>query len=242
MASLTFRNRRLYTAKYEEGNHSIDETYREIRTEISVKKGIKTILVTSSEMNEGKTTTVSNLARCFSNLRNKRVLLIDCDFRKPSISKHFELENKKGLIDIVDKNIDLSEAIKKYENLDLITCGGVLKNPTELLDSIELKDLIENLKESYDYIFIDSPPVSRANDACVIAKYVDGVIIVSASNEVEVELAKLTKKRLEKVNANILGVVLNKFRSEGYKYYNYYGYYGEPQKKSIFNIFKRNKR
>ena len=103
-------------------------------------------------------------------------------------------------------------------------------------------DFIEGFKCKYDYIFIDSPPVSRTNDSCTMAKYIDGTIIVSASNEVDVDLAKTTKKRLQKVNANILGVILNKFKQANDIYYHYYDYYYEDSKKSKFNIFKKKRR
>ena len=113
----------------------------------------------------------------------------------------------------------------------------------ELLESDYMKNLLEDLKEYYDYILIDSPPVSRVNDACIMAKYVDGTIIVSSSNEVDIELAKLTKKRLMKVNANFIGVVLNKFKDEDNIYHRYYGEYGELEqnkfKAKLKKIFKR---
>ena len=88
-------------AKYQREEHAILESYKNIRTSIIVKNNIKTILVTSSEMNEGKTTVVSSIAKCFSELENKKILLIDCDLRKPSVHKYFGIDNEKGLIDIV---------------------------------------------------------------------------------------------------------------------------------------------
>ena len=227
-------------AQYQRGEHSILESYKNMRTSIIVNNNIKTILVTSSEMNEGKTTVVSSLAKCFSELEDKKILLIDCDLRKPSIHRHFELDNEKGLIDIVEDG-NFRTYIKKVDNLDILTTGRKVNKPAELLESDYIKEFIEQLKEYYDYIFIDSSPVSRVNDACILAKYIDGTIIVSSSNEVDIELAKLTKKRLTKVNANFIGVVLNKFKDEDNVYHRYYGYYDEDIKPKKFG-FRRKKR
>ena len=230
-------------AKYEEGEHSIVESYKSMRTTITVNEKLKTILVTSSEMNEGKTTTTSNLAKCFSELGTKKILLIDCDLRKPSIHKHLEIENEKGLVDVLEDNQDIYECINYEDNLHILTTGKRTQNPAELLDSDKMRSFIKAMECKYDYIFIDSPPVSRVNDACIVAKYVDGTIVVSASNEVDIELVKMTRKRLSKVNANIIGVVLNKFKSVDDSYHSYYDYYDEETKKSKFKWgFKHKKR
>lgn len=229
-------------AQYTRGDHSIVESYKNIRTSIMVQRNIKTILVTSSEMNEGKTTVVSSLAKCFSELDGKKILLMDCDLRKPSIHKHFNLNNEHGLIDILDEK-NFTAYIQKVDSLHILTTGKKTNKAAELLESDYMKNLLEDLKEYYDYILIDSPPVSRVNDACIMAKYVDGTIIVSSSNEVDIELAKLTKKRLMKVNANFIGVVLNKFKDEDNIYHRYYGEYGELEqnkfKSKLKKIFRR---
>ncbi|MEI3046531.1 MAG: CpsD/CapB family tyrosine-protein kinase [Romboutsia timonensis] len=199
--------------QYQRGEHAILESYKNMRTSLIVNKDIKTILVTSSDMDEGKTTVISSLAKCFSELEDKKTLLIDCDLRNPSIHRHFELDNEKGLIDVIEEG-SFKEYIKKVDDLHILTTGRKTKKPAELLESDYMKNFIEEAKEYYDYIFIDSPPVSRVNDACILANYIDGTVIVSASNEVDIDLAKLTKKRLSKVNANFIGVILNKFKDE----------------------------
>lgn len=226
-------------ARYDEGEYPIVETYKSIRTTITVDEAIKTILVTSSEMNEGKTTTVSNLAQCFAELENLKILLIDGDLRKPSLHKHFEVDNSNGLVDILKERKELHECIKEQDNLHILTAGNEQQHAAELLDSRRMRKFITKTKEKYDYVFIDSPPVSRVNDACIMAKYIDGTIVVSASNEINKDLVKLTKTRLNKVNANIIGVILNKFKYEGYGYYGYYGYGDEEVKKSIFSLRKK---
>lgn len=226
-------------AQYQRGQHAVLESYKNMRTSIIVDKDIKTILVTSSEMNEGKTTVISSLAKCFSELEGKKILLIDCDLRRPSIHREFNLDNEKGLIDAITDG-SFKEHIKTVDNLDILTTGKKTKKPAELLESDLMKSFIEEVKEYYDYIFIDSPPVSRVNDACIIAKYIDGTIIISSSNEVSIDLAKLTKKRLSKVNANFIGVILNKFKDEDNIYHKYYGYYEEETKSSRFKFkFRR---
>ena len=103
-------------AKYEEGEHALVEAYRSMRSAIIVNKTIKTILVTSSEMNEGKTTTVSNLAKCFSDLEDKNVLLIDCDLRKPSIHKYFNIDNERGLTNYINEEITFEQALENASN------------------------------------------------------------------------------------------------------------------------------
>ena len=225
-------------AKYDEGEFSIVEAYRSIRTSITVNQNIKTILVTSSEMNEGKTTTVSNIAQCFADLDKVKILLIDGDLRKPSLHRHFEIDNTYGLIDALAQTRDLHECVKEVNNLHILTTGNKPSNAAEILDSDKMRDFIQEVKKKYDYVFVDSPPVSRVNDACIMAKYIDGTIVVSASNEINRELAKMTRTRLKKVNANIVGVILNKYKSEGYSYYGYYGY-GEEEKKSKFRLRKK---
>ena len=103
-----------------------------------------------------------------------------------------------------------------------------------------MKDLVSKLREEYDYVFIDSPPICRLNDACIITQYVDGTIIVNAAKAIDSKGAKITLDKLNKVGANIIGVVLNKFRSEQYNYYSYYSYYGyDDNRKGIFRRKKQ---
>lgn len=224
---------------YDSGSFEVNEAYREIRTNISLNTDLKTIVFTSAEMNEGKTTTACSIAKCFSDLENHRILLIDCDFRKKSVANTLEIDNKKGIADIIINDLDMKECIKKVDEFDVLTCGISPSNTSVLLESKKFRDAIENLKGDYDYIFIDSPPLGRLNDAAILARYSDGTIIVNASESIDQQMAKVTKDKLEKVNANVIGVVLNKFKSDDHKYYKYYGYYEEEKKKSFFKRRKR---
>ena len=224
-------------------NNMINESYREIRTYLTINDEMKTILVTSAEMNEGKTTTICNLAKCFGELDDIKVILIDCDFKKRGVSRKLGIQNPFGVSDIVFGNKKLDECIQKVEDIDVLPSGGVPNNTSMLLNSKVMKNLVSELREKYDYVFIDSPPICRLNDACIIAQYVDGTVLVNASKEIDSKVAKLTLEKLKKVGANIIGVVLNKFRSEQYNYYSYYSYYGyDDNRKGIFRRKKKKKK
>ena len=215
---------------YNEPKSVISEQYRAIRTNIeysNVDQNTKTILVTSSDKNEGKTTTVSNLAVSFANL-NKKVLLIDCDLRNASIHKMFRLNNIYGLTDILAKDRAVDKCIQEteLENLYVLTAGAIPPNPAEILSSEKMKNLIEDLKNIYDYIFIDTPPIGLVTDAGVLSSFTDGVVLVVKSESVEKKYLEETKKKLDAVDARILGAILNSYKSEQ-KDYNYYSYYGK---------------
>ena len=221
-------------------NNMINESYREIRTYLTINDEMKTILVTSAEMNEGKTTTICNLAKCFGEFDDIKIILIDCDFKKRGVSRKLGISNPFGVSDIVFGNKKLDECIQKVEDIDVLPSGGVPNNTSMLLNSKVMKNLVNELREKYDYVFIDSPPICRLNDACIIAQYVDGTVLVNASKEIDPKVAKLTLEKLKKVGANIIGVVLNKFRSEQYNYYSYYSYYGyDDNRKGIFRRKKQ---
>ena len=215
---------------YNDPKSVISEQYRAIRTNIeysSVDQNTKTILVTSSDKNEGKTTTVSNLAVSFANL-NKKVLLIDCDLRNASIHKMFKINNIYGLTDILAKDRAVDKCIQEteLENLYVLTAGSTPPNPAEILSSEKMKNLIEDLKNMYDYIFIDTPPIGLVTDAGVLSSFIDGVVLVVKSESVEKKYLEETKKKLDAVDARILGAILNSYKSEQ-KDYNYYSYYGK---------------
>ena len=215
---------------YNDPKSVISEQYRSIRTNIeysNVDQNTKTILVTSSDKNEGKTTTVSNLAVSFANL-NKKVLIVDCDLRNPSIHKMFRLNNIYGLTDILAKDRAVDKCIQEteLENLYVLTAGAIPPNPAEILSSEKMKNLIEDLKNIYDYIFIDTPPIGLVTDAGVLSSFTDGVVLVVKSESVEKKYLEETKKKLDAVDARILGAILNSYKSEQ-KDYNYYSYYGK---------------
>lgn len=216
------------------------EAYRVIRTGIQFAqsgKELQTIALTSCTPNEGKSTTIANLAVVLTQA-GKSVLLIDCDMRNPTVHKNFNLSNKVGLSSCISIGTALSDAVQKtsIEGLYALTGGVIPPNPSELLGSEQMKNVLQRAKEQYDYVLIDTPPVMPVTDALIVGRFVDGMILVIASAEVKVEMARDVKNQLVNAGANILGAVLNKVRSEhhgyGYGYYYYYGNDGEKHKKS----------
>ena len=214
----------------------IAEAYRGIRTSIefsNLDKNLQVITVTSSMQNEGKSTVLANLAVSFANL-DKKVLIMEGDLRNPSVHRMFNISNIKGLTDILLQNKVFADCVHctDVKNLHVLTCGAIPPNPSEMLSSKKIRDFIESLREYYDYVFIDAPPIGIVTDAGIISTFTDGCIFVVGAGEADIEMAKVSKERLEKVGANILGVVLNKFESSGASgYYNYY-YEQETGRKS----------
>lgn len=206
------------------------EPYRTLRSNIHLFNShtpIKTLLVTSSEPAEGKTTILVNLAISFSE-EGKSVLIIDSDLRKPKIHKFFEIESYPGLTEILLGSKKLEEVIKNINTkLNVIPSGFLPKDPLKLFGTPMMKDFVNSLKPKFDVILFDSPPIFSVNDAVLISKHIDGVLFVLNSGSVKEGFAKKAKDRLEKVKANVLGVVMNRFepRKHGYSYNPYDSYY-----------------
>ena len=189
----------------------IAEAYRGIRTSIefsNLDKELKVINVTSSTQNEGKSTVIANLAVSFANL-DKKVLIMEGDLRNPSVHRMFNISNVEGLTDILLGNKNFTECVHCTEvrNLHVLTCGPIPPNPSEMLSSKKIKDFVESLRDYYDYVFIDAPPIGIVTDAGIISSYTDGCIFVVGAGEADIEMAKVSKERLEKVGANIDDVV-----------------------------------
>lgn len=219
---------------YNDLKNPATEAYRVIRTSIQFAqagKELKTLAVTSCTPNEGKSMTIANLAVVLTQA-GKSVLLLDCDMRNPTVHKNFNLSNKVGLSSCISMGTALSDAVQKtsIEGLYALTGGVIPPNPSELLGSEQMKNVLQRAKEQYDYVLIDTPPVMPVTDALIVSRFVDGMILVIASAEVKVEMARDVKKQLQHAGANILGVVLNKVRSEHHGYgYGYYYYYGSKE-------------
>ncbi|MFE4238728.1 CpsD/CapB family tyrosine-protein kinase [Peribacillus butanolivorans] len=203
----------------------ITEQYRLIRTNIqfsSVDKEIKTIVVTSAEPNDGKSTTAANLAIVLAQ-EEKKVLLVDADLRKPSIHYAFNLSNIHGITSVLTKKMDLRKTISNSNvpNLDILTSGPIPPNPSELLNSKAIETAINELKGIYDYIIFDTPPVLIVTDSQIVSNKCDGVIMVVASGKTNKQSAVKAKELLEKANTALLGVVLNGMESNTSNYYYY---------------------
>lgn len=202
------------------------ESYRILRTNImysSFDKKIKRILVTSSEPGEGKSTTSGNLALAFAQ-DEKKVILIDCDLRKPSLHKKFRISNNRGLSDVIIDRDKLNKCIqKRTEYLDILTAGKIPPNPSEMLGSQAMSSLLDELSNIYDVIILDSPPVLAVTDAQILSTKVDGTVLVVRAEKTKKDTVLAAKGVLDKVNANILGTVLNGGDKNKDNYYYYYG-------------------
>lgn len=190
------------------------EAYKIARTNISlsiIKEGCKKIVFTSAMASEGKTTTSCNIAAAFSKHLNTKTIIVDCDLRKPSVSKFFNVKNNPGLTNCLSGMNSLDEVIQTVPgtNLSVITAGIIPPNPSELLASKVFGDVLDELSKRYDYIIIDTPPVNIVSDVLPVAEKADGVVIVAyedVSNYSDLDKAVENLKRCE---AKILGFILN---------------------------------
>lgn len=205
----------------------VSESVKILRTNLqfsNVDGNLKTIMITSSVPGEGKSFISSNLAVAFAALGMK-VLLVDCDMRRGTQHKQFKLSNLNGLSDLlVDANVNYEKYIKdaKVENVSLITAGTVPPNPSELLASKKFETFVSDMKEMFDIIIFDLPPVTVVPDATIVATKADKTVIVSRVKVTPMEDLEKTKKMLENVNANIAGVVVNGVKTSSKKYYGKY--------------------
>jgi len=220
-------------AALDDSRSALAEAYRHLRTSLlfsSAGKPPQTILVTSSQPSEGKTTTAINTAITLAQA-GAEVVLIDCDLRRPRLHHHFQLENTHGLTNFLSGERNTSELIKecdKLPNLKIVTSGPIPPNPAELLSSIEMRNLIDFLRSNFKHVIIDSPPAISFTDAVILSTLVDGVIIVAMVGKSSIHMIKRFRQRLTGVGSRIYGVVLNglKRHSVDYGYYGYgYSYY-----------------
>ncbi|MFP3668930.1 CpsD/CapB family tyrosine-protein kinase [Priestia sp. SIMBA_032] len=205
---------------------SIAEQFRTLRTNIqfsSVDTDLQSVVITSPNPAEGKSTITANLAVVFAQ-QGKRVLLIDSDLRKPTVHYTFHTENHVGLSNVLTRQVTLQEAVKtsRQENLWVLTSGPIPPNPSELLGSKGMNALLNEVKNEYDLIILDSPPVLALTDAQVLANLTDGVVLVISSGNTQIDSAKKAKELLESAKAKILGVVHNNKKEKDTPYY-----YGE---------------
>ena len=218
----------------------ISEAFRTLRTNIqfsNIDQEIKTIVFTSATPKEGKTTVVANLATSFS-MEEKKVLIIDCDLRRPRLHKLYRIPNVEGLTNVLmgEKTLEEVKYMGRDESstLRILTSGPLPPNPAELIGSTKMKDFLKDVRENYDMVILDSPPIGLVTDSAILSTLVDGTVLVIEAGETEIEAAQRAKELLDKVNANIIGAVINKIpiNKRGayrYSYYKYSGYYGEVE-------------
>lgn len=247
----------------------IAESFRALRTNISfsdMEKKIKAIAVTATSPSEGKTMVSTNLAITMAQAGTK-TLLVECDLRKPLIYKAFGVDRNPGLTDVLLGNYSVGEVTKTItdmmvgemsmdevmvtaglDNLNLLTCGTIPPNPSELIDSQRLVELIDEAKREYDIVLFDTPPILSTTDPMILGTKVDAVLLVYRVGAVSRTLLKRSATQLAQVKANLLGVALNDVKSElspdfhGYKYYkSYYSYKDSKEEKKgwkrVWSIF-----
>jgi tyrosine-protein kinase Etk/Wzc len=191
-------------------------------------------LITSAGSREGKTTIAGNVAASLADLGAK-VVLISADLRRPNVHRIFEQEQEPGLSNFLIGEADLESVLRptKFGQLKVVPSGSIPPNPAELISSARMKALIRKVKEEADYVIVDTAPVLAVSDATILASSVDGVLLVAMAGQTSREALKHSKEALEKVNARVLGTVLNRIDRTyeyGYGYYKYgygysYGYY-----------------
>ena len=213
------------------------ESYRSLRTNIqysSIDKQVKTLVVTSSNAGEGKSTVAGNLAYTFFQ-NGKRVLIIDCDLRKPSLHRKFNVSNEEGLTDVLVGTSKLNNVMKKIDdNLYLLTTGTLPPNPAEIIGSNTMENFLEQCKINFDYIILDTPPILPVTDSKLLAIKADATVVVVRSEISKSKHVSQAFKELEKVNANIIGTILNDV--EMYSEKLYYDYSNKSKKSKFINL------
>lgn len=209
----------------EDPDSTVAEAYRNLQNQIlfaNLDNKIKKVMITSTYKGEGKSTIISNVA--FAMIESGyKVILIDCDLRRPSIHKKFHISNLEGITDILLRKDDFHKYIHRIHNVDILTSGKLPKNPSQILSSKSMSNLLEQIGVEYDYILIDMPPVV-VFDPMVLINLVDSILYVIKSGVVELDDVQKNIKKLQMAGANIMGVILNgldvkKYRNDYYKYY-----------------------
>lgn len=203
------------------------EQFRTLRTNIQFSiedESLKTLMITSARPEAGKSIVAANLATAFA-IEKYRVLLVDADLRRPTVHKAYNLKNDLGLTTLLQNpELNLAESIQKAKtkNLSLLTSGPTQPNPAEYLGSSRMKKLIKNMKNEFDFIIIDTPPLLSVTDAQLVARQIDGVLFVVPMNQVNKNDLIKSEEMLELAKANVLGAVFNQVDNSNKDYYYYY--------------------
>lgn len=212
------------------------EAYKSLRTNLSFLSGTsqcKVIMITSSVPEEGKSNVAINLSMTLAE-GGKRVLLMDCDLRKGSLSRYLNVKRSHpGISNVVAGQCNLADALAAVSGAQfaLLPVGPIPPNPAEMLATDKMASLLKAVRDAFDYVIVDTPPVSVVTDAAVLSRLVDGVVLVVRPGVTTIQGAQLSKKNLESVDAHILGVILNGYnakqagKKDGYYYSYSYDYY-----------------
>lgn len=216
---------------------SVDtEQFNTIRTNIkfsNVDKDYKTLMVTSSNISEGKSTVSANIATTFAK-QGLHTLLVDSDLRRPTVNATFGIDNPQGLSNYLsERNFDINSIIYKtsVKNLYVMPSGPIPPNPSELIGSKRMAELIKKLSEQLDLVIFDAPPVLSVTDAQIVSTNVDGTILVVRANKTEKAAVKEAVRLIKQVGGHIIGTILNDVEVKGSGYYGYYGYSKGSKKK-----------
>ena len=207
-------------------NFAIQEAYKRLRTNISFcirDQKCRKFCLTSGHAGEGKSITMLNLAISIAQT-GKKVLLIDADLRRPAVARLLVEKASPGLSEILMGDVRAEEALRKeaYPNLDIIFSGEIPPNPSELLSSERMQNLIEFYAEQYDYILVDTPPVNVVTDACIVANLLDGVLLLAWQKRSKKDAIRQAVNNLKLTGANVLGYILNGVVYDDEKHYGSY--------------------
>ena len=208
---------------YKGSRSPVAEAFRVLRTNLqfaAVDKELKVILVTSASPNEGKSTVVEYLAQAISQT-GKKVMVLDADLISPTLHRYFGIPNQRGLSNLIvgDADFTVFTRLKEYPNLSVITTGPIPPNSSELLGSARMKHLMDRLREEYDVVIMDTPPILPVTDAVVASSLADGVILVVQAGRTRTVEVRHAQEVLEAAHANLLGVVLNRAHGRVNSYY-----------------------
>jgi non-specific protein-tyrosine kinase len=224
----------------------VSESFRSLRTNLefsAVDKPLRIILVTGAEEGDGKTTIATNLASIFAQ-GGKRVMLLDCDLRRPRIHRFLGIPNRIGMADLFRDSLNLNSVIQHWANssttsISVITSGSLPPNPAELLGSQKMDHILAEIGRLADVVVIDSPP-SLVTDAQVLAAKVDGVLLVVQPGKTHAGAARATREQLDRAGARIVGIVFNRIpRDRGY-YYGGYKYYSPYYRHNGYDHYSEN--
>jgi protein-tyrosine kinase len=216
---------------------AVAESFRTLRTNIAFSSPAgrnRTILITSPIPEDGKSTVVSNLGVVLAQAQS-RVLIVDCDLRKPVMHSCFNLDRDSGLTNVLAQDLDPGDVVSPTEvaGLYVIPSGPIPPNPSELLGSAKMAGFLDQVAEQYDVVLLDAPPVIAVTDAALLAPLVDRVLLVLKAGSSRIEMARDARDQLIKANAKSIGVVLNEARLNGGS--GYYYYYGGEDEKRVVN-------
>ncbi|OPZ73976.1 MAG: Tyrosine-protein kinase YwqD [Firmicutes bacterium ADurb.Bin456] len=234
MARRSETERRLYS--HVRPKSAIAESFRTLRTNINfsaVDWPYKVILATSPGPEDGKSTVITNLGVVMAQAKS-RVLIMDCDLRKPVIHKYFNQASIRGLTNLLVQDLRLEDVVyaTEVEGLFIIPSGPIPPNPSELLGSAKMVELLEEAAAAFDVVLLDAPPVIAVTDAMVLTPMVDSVLLVLKAGSSRIDMAREARDRLVRAGARSVGVVLNQadIRGGGYYPYHIYYYYGHREK------------